>query len=139
MNHSNKRFKSRALRVLFHILPRRIKRMVLISSLAGKISGQKEMDLELRKRLQQKFGLCKDPDAVALPLALSEAIWGKRHINALLDSLETDHELTEQELTRLARQIVATMPCWLVYGKTMRIVEEVRTLIQTRDELFAHG
>jgi hypothetical protein len=31
------------------------------------------------------------------------------------------------------------MPCWLVYGKTMRIVEEVRTLIQTRDELFAHG
>lgn len=136
MNQSNKRFRSRALRVLFHILPRRIKRLIFISSLSGKVSGAIEMDRETRLRLQQSFGLCKDPDAVALPLAYNDKIWANRPIETLVCPVRLSTPLTEQEITRTARQIVALMPCWLVYGQTMKIVEDVRELLVKKDELF---
>lgn len=136
MNQSNKRFRSRAMRVLFHVLPRRIKRLVFISSLSGKVSGVVEMDRETRLRLQTNFGLCKDPDAVALPLAYNNKIWANRPIENLVCPIRLSSPLSEQELTRTARQIVVLMPCWLVYGQTKKIVEDVRELLEKKDQLF---
>jgi hypothetical protein len=136
MNQTNKRFRSRALRVLFHILPRRTKRLVFLSSLSGKLAGSVEMDRESRQRLQANFGLCVDPDAVALPLAYNEKIWANRPIESLVCPIYLSSTLTEQELTRTARKIVVLMPCWLVYGQTKKIVEDVRELLQKKDELF---
>lgn len=136
---NKKRFKSRILRVLFHILPSRTKRMVFLTTLTAKVTGLKEMDRVTRVQLQSQFNLCKDPDAIALPLAYNEKIWGNRPIDSLIERVldETNNiGITEQELTRYARQIVAMMPCWLVYGQTMEIVKEVRLLLSSRNELL---
>jgi hypothetical protein len=135
--NNHKRFKSRVLRVLFHILPRRIKRLVFISSLSGKVCGSIEMDRVTRLRLQQVFGLCTDPDAVALPLAYNDRIWSNRPIEQLVCPMHLQGIHSDQELTRTARQIVVMMPCWLVYGKTMKIVDDVRELLIKRNELFS--
>ena len=132
---NNKRFKSRAMRVLFHILPRRIKRLLFVSSLTGKITGLNELDRATRQLLNEMFGLCKDPDAIALPLALNEKIWMNRPIGNLVHSAHLEGVLTDQEITRVARQIVAMMPCWLVYTGTMKISADVRELLLQRNEL----
>lgn len=133
---NNKRFKSRAMRVLFHILPRRIKRLLFVSSLTGKITGRNELDRNTRLLLNEMFGLCKDPDAIALPLALNEKIWMNRPIGDLVCPIHLESSITEQEITRVARQIVAMMPCWLVYTGTMQIAADVRELLLQRNELF---
>lgn len=133
---NNKRFKSRALRVLFHILPSRTKRVLFISSLSGKVTGQRELDRNVRLRLLGAFSLCNDPDAIALPVAYNEKIWANRPIDSLVEKVLSSEELDVVELTRIARQIVAMMPCWLVYGQTMHIVQEVRELLSQRNELF---
>jgi hypothetical protein len=109
---------------------------VFLSSLSGKVSGQAELDRTTRLRLQEKFDLCKDPDAVALPLAYNDKIWSNRPIENLVCPIRLSSELTDQELTRMARQIVVLMPCWLVYGQTKKIVEDVRELLVKKDELF---
>ena len=136
---NKKRFKSRILRVLFHILPSRTKRMVFLTSLTGYVTGMKEMDRPTRLHLKEQFDLCKDPDALALPLAYNEKIWANRPIDNLIGRVLVEADslgYTEQELTRYARQIVAMMPCWLVYGQTMDIVKEVRQLLLQRNELL---
>ena len=136
---NQKRFKSRILRVLFHILPSRTKRMVFLTTLTAKVTGLKEMDREKRIHLQSQFALCKDPDAISLPLAYNEKIWGNRPIDELIERVQNEPSstgFTEQEMTRMARQIVAMMPCWLVYTQTMEIVKEVRQLLSQRNELL---
>jgi hypothetical protein len=95
------------------------------------------MDRVTRLRLQQVFGLCTDPDAVALPLAYNDRIWSNRPIEQLVCPMHLQGIHSDQELTRTARQIVVMMPCWLVYGKTMKIVDDVRELLIKRNELFS--
>jgi hypothetical protein len=109
---------------------------VFLSSLSGKVTGQVELDRETRLRLQEVFGLCKDPDAVALPLAYKDKIWSNRPIEKLVCPVRLSNPLSEKEATRMAREIVVLMPCWLVYGQTKKIVEDVRGLLVKKDELF---
>lgn len=73
---------------------------------------------------------------MALPLAYNDKIWSNRPIENLVCPIRLSSELTDQELTRMARQIVVLMPCWLVYGQTKKIVEDVRELLVKKDELF---
>lgn len=137
MKKPNKRFKSRTLRVLFHLLPPRIKRLMFLSSLAGKIAGEKQMDRETLLKFQERFKLCQDPNAIELGLALNEKLWATRPIDALVCPVNLEIQNTEQDLTRIARRIVAIMPCWMVYGTTItKIVADTRELLAARNDLF---
>ena len=95
------------------------------------------MDRLTRVRLLAQFHLGKDPDALALPLAFNEKIWTNRPIDGLVCPIHLEQAAAnEKEMTRTARQIVAMMPCWLVYGQTMQIAADVRELLSQRNELF---
>lgn len=138
MKLSNKRFQTRTLRVLFHLLPSRMKRLMFIASLSGKIAGASEFDRAILLQIQQRFTLTKvDPHAMELPVAYADKIWGKRPVS---DLVSEDHlsEKSEHDMTRISRQIVVMMPCWLVYDMTWVIVGEVRELLAERDQLLQH-
>lgn len=144
MTIPNKRFRSRTLRVLFHLLPRRTKRLLFLSSLSGKVidgaqaeTNDETFERETRMKIQEAFNLCKDPNAIELPMALNRKIWGKRPIDELVCPLYLDDDESFIKATRIARQIVAIMPCWLVYGTTRAIIDDVRQLITMRNELFS--
>lgn len=137
MKLTNKRFQSRILRILFHLLPCRVKRLMFITSLTGKITGKKTLTRFERIRIQERFKLCKDPDAMDLPLAVSDKIWINRPVEQYICQSYLDIHCRESELTRTARQIVAIMPCWLVYASTSKIVDDVKELLKTRSELLA--
>lgn len=136
MKLSNKRFQTRTLRVLFHLLPSRMKRLMFISSLSGKIAGTSELDRATLLRIQQEFKLTNvDPHAMELPIACTDKIWGKRPVEDLVCPVFL-HQKSNHDLTRIARQIVVMMPCWLVYDEIFRVVIEVRQLLEARDQLF---
>ena len=144
MTLPNKRFRSRSLRVLFHLLPRRTKRLLFLSALSGKVidvlptrHDAAPVPPETLVKLQEFFNLCKDPSAIELPMALSGKIWGKRPIDELVCPLYLGFDDSFVRATRTARQIVAIMPCWLVYGRTRAIIDDVRQLIMSRNEIFA--
>lgn len=140
------RFSSRSMRLVFHLLPSRMKRLIFISSVAGKLSGKKlpEFVQEFRQtrcndtvvKLQEKFNLCQDPTAICLPLALNDKIWGSRPIDQLVCPENLGNLQSEHDITRTAREIVAKMPCFLVYDGAINIAKEVRELITARGELF---
>jgi hypothetical protein len=122
---------------MFHLLPQRIKRLVFISTLAGKISGRSELEREILLRIQAEFKITKvDPHAMELPLACADKIWGKRPVEDLVCPVVLN-EMSGHDMTRIARQIVVMMPCVLVYDKTFEIVREVRELLEKREQLFA--
>lgn len=140
MNLTNKRFKSRAMRVLFHVLPSRTKRLVFISSLVGKIGGDEvvaegEVGRGIRASVQQRLALCKDPEAMRLWATYTDKIWRSRPIEPLVCPIHLSEQQCEQKMRRTARQIVVMMPCWLVYGKTTQIVQDVCDILQRRSEL----
>uniref|UniRef100_A0AAU7PFU7 Uncharacterized protein n=1 Tax=Burkholderia phage vB_BgluM-SURPRISE13 TaxID=3159457 RepID=A0AAU7PFU7_9VIRU len=138
MKLSNKRFQTRTLRVLFHLLPQRMKRLMFISSLSGKVAGTNEFDRVVLLQIQEEFKLTKvDPHAMELPVACANKIWGKRPVEDLVCS---DHlnEKSDHDMTRIARQIVVMMPCWLVYDSTFKIANDVRELLTKREQLFQH-
>lgn len=136
---NNKRFKSRVLRVLFHILPRRTKRLVFITTLTAKVAGFRELDRTARRQLLNEFGLGRDPDALALPLAYTDKIWANRPIDTIVDDTHLSRACVDKELTRMSRQIVAMMPCWLVYAHTVDIARDVRELLLKRSTLLQLG
>lgn len=137
MVQSNKRFKSRYLRVLFHLLPRRTKRLLFLSALSGKVTGEKSLARPVLVNIQNEFDLCVDPFAIELPLAFHDKIWGKRPIDELVCPRRLEAFNTDRDLTRAARQIVSIMPCWLVYDQTSSIISDVRDLLAKRGVIFA--
>lgn len=141
MKLSNKRFQTRTLRVLFHLLPQRMKRLMFLSSLSAKIAGSKELDRSILLRIQEEFKITNvDPHAMELPIACADKIWGKRPVEDLVCPVQLS-EKSDHDMTRVARQIVVMMPCWLVYDEIFRVVIEVRDLLEKREQLFQpqHG
>lgn len=133
----NKRFTSRLMRVSFHLLPSRMKRLMFLSSLYGQVSKEKEINQERLVRFKEAFDLCRDPRAIALPMACSDRIWNKRTIDELVCKDNLCSRDTEKDITRIARMIVVGMPCWLVYDHTTKIVQDVKKLLTHREDLFA--
>lgn len=137
MTQPNKRFRSRTLRILFHLLPRHTKRMLFLASLAGKVTSTHHLSKSILLKLQQEFQLCADTKAIDLPPILHKKIWGNRPIEGLVCPVHLDAQQSERCMTRTARQIVSIMPCWLVYAHTTQIIEDVRDMLSKREVLFA--
>lgn len=136
MKYSKRTLRARVLRGIFHMFPRRTKKLVFLSSLCGKITGNSELERQIRLRLQEEIITCSDPDAMTLPLAFNDKIWANRPIESVVNPLLLATHMNDQEITRMARQIVAMMPCWLVYTQISIIVDDVRKLLAKRENLF---
>ena len=136
MKISKKRFTSRILQVLFHILPKRMKRLMFLSSLSAKIAQTKCLDASTQQRLKETLHLCKNEKALGFPAEYCNTIWAKREIDSLVCPIYLGTQVQDEQLTRTARMIVAIMPCWLVYDSISKIVADVRTLLVARGELF---
>jgi len=109
---------------------------MFISSLAGKVAGTNTFDRATLLRIQDQFSLTNvDPHAMELPVACANKIWGKRPVEDLV-SPATLNDMSSHDETRIARQIVAMMPCWMVYDNTFKIVGDVRELLAERSNLF---
>ncbi|BAS04848.2 hypothetical protein [Ralstonia phage RSF1] len=92
-------------------------------------------------RIQEEFKITNvDPHAMELPIACADKIWGKRPVEDLVCPVQLS-EKSDHDMTRVARQIVVMMPCWLVYDEIFRVVIEVRDLLEKREQLFQpqHG
>lgn len=127
------------LRLLLSLVPLRIKRMLVLGSLAAKMAtSQEQVDL-CRSKLNSELSLCKDSKALDLPFMLKERIWPSeiRNIDSLICPVYLTEKEMKAELRRVARRIVAKIPCVLYWGSRARVTKDVVLLLKRRQHIFA--
>ena len=106
--------------VLEAIIPNRTKRLIVISSLCP-IVAKEELNDEYLALLNTQLSLCREEDALKLPITMSQSIWSKVPVEA---------EELEKDPAQVARRIVTNVPEWLKYDKDNVILDEVQDLLR---------
>ncbi len=71
--------------------------------------------------LNTQLSLCREENALQLPLNMSQAIWKQ--------FIDNESTLENKDPTYLASRIITYVPEWLKYDKDAVILDEVQTLL----------
>lgn len=127
------------LKKVFKLMPARVTRTIVLSSLAAKLAQTDQLQPELKDRLCKEMNLSGRAQAVDLPVLLKEVIWCRkgRDISGLVCPTFLSTKQSSEDYTVTARKIVAKMPCALL-GKNRRLdlVRDVRELLIRRDQIL---
>lgn len=109
--------------LLCGLLPRRIKRMLLLASLYNFLTSEEfEHSIGLLK-LNRELGLCERPDALRFPVAVSATFWGRKR--------PAGFSVPDQRgpLYKLAEDILKQSPKSLRYGSAVEMRTDVLHLL----------
>lgn len=106
--------------ILETVIPNRTKRLIMISSLCP-VVAKKDLNDEYLALLNTQLSLCREEDALKLPLTMSQSIWSKVPIE--------DEEI-EKNPGQVAQRIVTNVPEWLKYDKDTVILDEIQSLLR---------
>ncbi len=107
--------------VLEAVVPNRTKRLIVISSLCPVVSDEPDVSTEYLTMLNTQLSLCREENALQLPLNMSQAIWKQ--------FIDNESTLENKDPTYLASRIITYVPEWLKYDKDAVILDEVQTLL----------
>jgi hypothetical protein len=122
-------------KLLTVFLPERMKRMMLVSSLAAYISRQKELDLVVLTRLNEDFKLCTLEEALYFPVAINSLLWHGRMISEISKEMFSRNDVSEGKLTVIAQRIKASVPCWLRYDE-LQLSADIKHLLKDRHSVL---
>lgn len=107
------------------ILPGHAKRIVLWSTLYGKMCEQRKVPIENTIKLNQVLHLAKSDEATMLPIKMGGVIWPDldKCANAIRDAVQG------KSIEECAKQFVAGLPRFLKYASERYIVEDFRNLV----------
>lgn len=124
-------------RVLTDKLPRRVKRLIYVSSIMGLIQQVKQPDMSLVNKLNDVFKIAKCPDAFIFPMYIKSIIW--RDVSFVAKLSETGkaisigdvvhQELTPRDCKAIGEHFLANVPSWLRYGSDALMISDVVTLV----------
>jgi len=103
-------------------VPRKIKRIIFITTLVGEIEGIKEPDNALLDKINTFFKLNTDSDSLKFPFLFKKAIWN-------------DVEVKEKRIQDHPDIIVKTMPSWLTYGSKELMLDDISRVFELKDQL----
>jgi hypothetical protein len=128
-----------AARILLFVVPQRVKRLIVLGSLAAKMCEHSTGSSVCKSKLQVEMDLCKDPNALDLPFLLKEKIWTKatRDIDELLKETLAGELIDQQDWKMVARRIVSKMPCALYWADKATVTKDVTRLLNRRQHIFA--
>ena len=125
------------------ILPRRIKRLIYLSSILGVIEHvQKDPDLELIEKLNDILKLADNANSYRLPIYVKSLIWKNLNYVPVVGSESGFVPITElhvQNMSNSQKHVLADFfsfrcPEWLAYGSKKLMESDVLSLI---DNLIA--
>jgi hypothetical protein len=124
-------------RVMTDKLPRRLKRLIYISSIMGLIQQVKEPDMSLVNKLNEVFKIAKHPDAFIFPMYIKSIIWRDAVSVAILaEDNRTINignivqcDLTTRDCKTIGEHFAANAPSWLKYGSEALMINDVITLV----------
>lgn len=106
--------------ILTKILPRRMKRLIFISSLFGKIVGSKDVPKETLAKLNKAMNLASESDnSLVLPIKIQSVVWDNTYID--FTNLSTD-ELDS---------VINSSPTWVRYDEARDDITELLTILPT--------
>lgn len=123
-------------------LPRRMKRLIYVSSIAGLINQMTDPDATLVRKLNDILALAKHPEAYLLPIYIKSLIWKTLPANniQLLNRTVGIADLCSCDLSYTDRNVIGIFfannaPSWLRYGSTELMVRDVSDLLGHLKEL----
>lgn len=103
------------------VIPSRTKRLIMISSLCPVLTNKDELTDEYLALLNTQLSLCREEEALKLPMMMSHSIW-----NNLPDEVQAE----DKDPVRQANRIMAKLPEWLRYDKDNVIFAELQSFLQ---------
>ncbi len=109
--------------VLCRLLPRRIRRMLLLASLYNFLTSEQFEESTALLKLNRELGLCHSPEALKFPLAVSSALWGTTKPEGF--------NIPEQKgpLYKLAEDILKRSPKSLRYATNVEMRTDILHLL----------
>lgn len=120
-------------------LPQKMRKMIVLSSLAGKVRHIKAEDATILEKLNKAMSLSKDTDALKLPIYLNARIWTKLDYERLkADGIVFTHSgdidlctMPTGQRKRLVNAFIEAMPGRMMYdSKTTMRRDMMRVLYQ---------
>lgn len=117
----------RVLGIFSPVKANQAKRMILVTSLAYKLSNEGVIRKNSLEKINRLMYLYKDTETTELSKELKDVIWnGRKSLNNL-----KEHKrgwLTDTEATNHAKQITSEVPYWLSYDKD-KMVKDVYNML----------
>lgn len=132
-------------RILGHVLPRRMKRLIFVSSFIAHIKNSTNPDKELLSKINKLLMLSSSDEALLLPVQLHQQIWHKVVLKDVLSekNIEIDdisqiasYSFKKPQIRTLSEEIIRVIPNWLMYGSKTQIRSDLICIFQNMDTLL---
>ena len=132
-------------RFLGQVLPKRMKRLIFVSSFIAHIKNSTNPDKELLSKINKLLLLSSNDDALLLPVQLHQQIWQKVVLKDVLTdkNIEIDdisqiasYSFKKPQIRTLSEEIIRVIPNWLLYGSKTQIRSDLICIFQNMDILL---
>ena len=96
------------------IFPERTKRLIVMSSLLGRLFDRKKLDPATLQKLNETLHICEFQSAMLLPLRYSHTIWNNEIIDINSNCEKYD---STSKFSFFTKELVDSVPDWLKYNK----------------------
>ena len=132
-------------RFLCKYLPKRIKRMIFLSSLGSNIKGVDKPDLRVIKKLNEILMLSSNPNALKFPIAINSKIWGNTNLEYVDDIRHICPDfvdsgfkhLSKSQSRRVSNVFINRAPSYLLYESNTNMRRDIELLMSNIDNVFA--
>ncbi len=123
---------------LYKKIPKRVKRLIFVSSVLGLLDMDKKITNELIMKINALLRVAHNSDAMYFPIAVKSFIWKKIINNPVLDIDGVQYKITDistiknidSHFDSLAKFLLESMPEWLVYGSSSLMEYDIQVLCQ---------
>ena len=113
-------------------LPNRTKRIVFLTSLAGRLKEAFLLDEVVISGINKLFKLASSDAALEFPYDLSKVIWGGKTREDICRSSFNSNITFTFSIASITRCIMEAIPSWLRYGSDKEIESDIELLLENR-------
>lgn len=140
--NKNQSFTSRALGKL---LPRRMKRLIFVSSFIAHLRNTTDPDRDLLSKINKLLSLSNRDEALLLPIHLHQHIWSKVFLKEVFQEKSINFDDISQiasfkfhkpQIRILSEEIIKVIPSWLMYGSRNQVKNDLVCIFENMGVLF---
>jgi len=119
---------------LTNYLPKKVKRLIFISSVIGLIKNIKDPDIEILNKINELFNLSTDNKVLKLPIYFKYYIWTsfKRGADESVIKNINNSDIEISNVNIFIKKILNDIPSWLNYGTNELIISDLKKIIAHR-------
>lgn len=132
-------------RVLGKLLPRRMKRLIFVSSFIAHLRNTTDPDRDLLSKINKLLSLSNRDEALLLPIQLHQQIWSKVFLKEVFQEKSINFDDISQiasfkfhkpQIRTLSEEIIKVIPSWLMYGSRNQVKNDLVCIFENMGVLF---